>query len=99
MGEWEQLRYKSILLLGDIEQYGLKHINDLIIETIKEKFLEMCQNPHYFDSFNTQRTIEREISRSNTPIQLITALNKTKVVSCDFNGHAEFRVGLETKII
>ena len=95
MGEWEQLRYESILLLGDIEQYGLKNISDLILETIKDKFLEMCRNPHYFDSFNTQRTVETEISRSNTPIELISALNKTKVVSCDFNGHTEFRVGLE----
>ena len=99
MGEWEQLQYEAILLLGNIEQYGLKHIQGLIIETIKDKFLEMCKDPYYFDSFNTQRTIEREISRSNTPIELITALNKTKVVSCDFNGHTEFRVGLEPKTI
>lgn len=95
MGEWEQVRYESVLLLGDIEQYGLKNISDLILETIKDKFLEMCRNPHYFDSFNTQRIVETEISRSNTPIELISALNKTKVVSCDFNGHTEFRVGLE----
>ena len=95
MGEWEQVRYESILLLGDIEQYGLKNISDLILETIKDKFLEMCRNPYYFDSFNTQRIVETEISRSNTPIELISALNKTKVVSCDFNGHTEFRVGLE----
>lgn len=95
MGEWEQMRYESILLLGDIEQYGLKNISDLILETIKDKFLEMCRNPHYFESFNTQRIVETEISRSNTPIELISALNKTKVVSCDFNGHTEFRVGLE----
>lgn len=95
MGEWEQMRYESVLLLGDIEQYGLKNISDLILETIKDKFLEMCRNPYYFDSFNTQRTVETEISRSNTPIELISALNKTKVVSCDFNGHTEFRVGLE----
>ena len=95
MGEWEQMRYESVLLLGDIEQYGLKNISDLILETIKDKFLEMCRNPYYFESFNTQRTVETEISRSNTPIELISALNKTKVVSCDFNGHTEFRVGLE----
>lgn len=95
MGEWEQLRYESVLLLGDIEQCGLKNISDLILEAIKDKFLEMCRNPHYFDSFNTQRIVETEISRSNTPIELIFALNKTKVVSCDFNGHTEFRVGLE----
>lgn len=95
MGEWEQMRYESILLLGDIEQYGLKNISGLILETIKDKFLEMCRNPYYFESFNTQRTVETEISRSNTPLDLINALNKTKVVSCDFNGHTEFRVGLE----
>lgn len=95
MGEWEQLQYEAILLLGNIEQYGLKHINDLILETIKDKFLEMCKNPYYFDSFNTQKTVETEISRSTTPAQLVSALNKTKVVSCDFNGHKEFRVGLE----
>ena len=66
MGEWEQMRYESILILGDIEQYGLKNISDLILETIKDKFLEMCKNPHYFESFNTQRTVETEISRSKS---------------------------------
>lgn len=95
MGEWEQLRYESILLLGNIEQYELKYIGDLVLGIIKDKFLEMCKNPHYFDSFNTQRIVETEISRSNTPMELVSALNKTKVVSCDFNGHKEFRVGLE----
>lgn len=95
MGEWEQLMYESILLLGNIEQYELKYIEDLVLGTIKDKFLEMCKNSHYFDSFNTQRIVETEISRSNTPMELVSALNKTKVVSCDFNGHKEFRVGLE----
>lgn len=99
MGEWEQLSYEVILLLGNIEQYKLKYVRDLILETFKEKFLEMCKNPYYFDSFNTQRIVETEISRSSTPLDLINALNKTKVVSCEFNNHKEFRVGLDTEKI
>ena len=95
MGEWEQLRYESILLLGNIEQYELKYVGDLVLGTIKDKFLKMCKNPHYFDSFNTQRTVETEISRSSSAMELVSALNRTKVMSCDFNGHKEFRVGLE----
>lgn len=95
MGEWEQKTYEAILLLGDISQYKLTTIEKVIVEAVKNEFLLMCEDPYYFDSFNTQRIVKTEISRSNSAMELITALNKTKAVSCDFNGHNEFRVGLE----